>query len=165
MRINGPQLSCWLLALGLLLLVQATLPAQPMSVPPEPQPLPLQTESLQQQGQTQTDPWQSFDSAWSSLKLELMGWSEDSQTLYNSLEALQTEAEELRSSLTLSREQYKASEEARMIERKAAEARVVDAILRGIEAQKQMEAWRTGAKVAIAVGAAGWILATVALIR
>jgi hypothetical protein len=113
---------------------------------------------------TPTDPWQSFDQAWNSLKLELMGWSEDSQTLYDSLEALRIEAEGLRSSLTLSREQFAASEEARMIERKAAEAKVVDAILRSIEAQNQMEQSRTATLVVGGVGLVGWILAAVALV-
>jgi len=111
--------------------------------------------------QPQTNPWESFDSAWSSLKLELMGWSEDSQRLFELLETLQTEAEGLRSSLMLSREQFEASEEARVIERKAAEARVVDAILRSIEAQKQMERWRTVALVAGGVGILGWLVALI----
>lgn len=106
-----------------------------------------------------TDPWESFDLAWNSLKLELMGWSEDSQTLYDSLQVLQIEADGLRYSLTLSREQFAASEEARMIEREAAEAKVVDAILRSIEAQKQAEFWRKSTIVAIGLGALGWLLA------
>jgi hypothetical protein len=129
-----------------------------------PPPLPQLSDSLPSTGTPQTDPWESFDSAWSSLKLELMGWSEDSQKLYELLEALQTEADGLRYSLTLSREQFEASEEARMIERKAAEAKVVDAILRSIEAQRQMERWRAGALVAGGAGLVGWILAAIALV-
>jgi hypothetical protein len=135
------------------------------SVQPVSPPLPPPSENSASTEQPQTDPWESFDSAWSSLKLELMGWSEDSLRLYGLLEALQTEASGLRSSLTLSREQYEASEEARMIERKEAEAKIVEAIIRGVDAEFARDRalvasrrWRTTALIAAGAAALGWLL-------
>ena len=118
-----------------------------------------------------TDPWNSFDSAWSSLKLELMLWSEDSLRLYGLLEALQTEAEGLRSLLMLSTEQLLASEAARLEERQATELilaeacrRADEADSRAFEADKQArrarmagKRWRNLAFGLAGVGALGWI--------
>jgi hypothetical protein len=120
--------SSLLLLLVLLLLVQATLQAQPMSGPPEPQPLPLQTESLQQSELPPTDPWESFESLWSSLKSELTESDQDWQRLQSSLQELQTETAALRSSLTASTRLYESSEAARMIEREQASLILSDAI-------------------------------------
>jgi hypothetical protein len=120
-----------------------------------------------------TDPWDNFDSAWTSLKLELNLWSEDSQMLYGLLEALQTEAEGLRSSLMLSTEQLLASETARLEERQATELLVADARRRidesasqASEAVKQADRasrtgrrWRNLAFGAAGIGALGWIAA------
>lgn len=124
-----------------------------------------------------TDPWGSFDSAWSSLKLELTQWSEDSLMLYDLLEVLQTEAEGLRSSLTLSTEQLLASEAARLEERQATEQMMMDAIRRideaekrALEADRQAEQasasrtrWRTLALGAAGLGTLGWITAWIGL--
>ena len=139
---------------------------------------------LQQQGlsswSTETppiDPWTNFDSAWTSLKLELTLWSEDSLKLYGLLEALQTEAEGLRSSLTLSTEQLLASEAARLEERQATELILADANRRAAEAEsraseagRQAERasasrtrWRSLALGAAGIGALGWITAWIGL--
>lgn len=120
-----------------------------------------------------TDPWGSFDSAWTSLKLELTQWSEDSLMLYDLLEALQTEAEGLRSSLMLSTEQLLASEAARLEERQATELLLADACRRAdeadsraIEAVRQAERvsasrtrWRNLAIGAASLGVLGWVTA------
>lgn len=94
-----------------------------------------------------TDPWANFDSAWTSLRDELTASSEDSAKLSILLQGLQTEADGLRLSLALSIQQYEVSEASQMIERAAAEAKVTDAILRGIEAEKRARAWQTGAAI------------------
>jgi hypothetical protein len=124
-----------------------------------------------------TDPWDSFDSAWTSLKLELNLWSEDSQELYSLLEALQTEAEGLRSSLMLSTEQLLASEAARLEERQATELilsdarhKAVEAIKLATEADRKTERasssarrWRGLAFGALGIGTLGWITAWIGL--
>ena len=51
---------------------------------------------------------------------------------------------------------YEQSEASRMIEREAAEARITDAILRGIDAEKSRDRWKTSA---IILGCVGIILA------
>ena len=68
--------------------------------------------------------------------------------------------------MTLSREQFEASEEARMIEREAAEARIVDAIMVGINATKERDkavkaqaAWRATALVLAGAAITGWLIA------
>jgi hypothetical protein len=120
-----------------------------------------------------TDPWASFDSAWTSLKHELNQWSEDSQMLYALLEALQTEAAGLRSSLMLSTEQLQASESARLGERQATELILAEARSQAYEADRQAYAadqkaerasitskrWRSIALGALGLGALGWITA------
>jgi len=98
-----------------------------------------------------TDPWSSFDSAWASLKDELTASDEDSARLLKLLQGLQTEAEGLRSSLALSIQQFKDSEASRMIEREAAEAKITDAILRGIAAEKSRDRWKTATIIASTV--------------
>jgi hypothetical protein len=137
----------------------------------------LQNSSTTNSEMPPTDPWSSFDSAWTSLKLELNLWSEDSQELYSLLEALQTEAEGLRSSLTLSTEQLLASEAARLEERQATELLLVDAHRRADEADnKASEAglqaerafasrtrWRNLAIGTASLGALGWLTAWTAL--
>lgn len=124
-----------------------------------------------------TDPWASFEQAWSGLKGELTQWSEDSLRLYSLLEALQTEAEGLRSSLTLSTEQLLASEQARLRERQATESLLVDAQLRVDEAALRADnadlladraarserLWRRLAFTAAGLGALGWLTAWASL--
>jgi len=78
---------------------------------------------------------------------------EDSARLLTLLQGLQTEAAALRSSLELSIQQFEGSEAARLIEREAAEKRVVDAILRGVEAERQRD--RARALAGILGGVAG----------
>lgn len=158
--------SAWVLLLLLLCMALVSTRAEDQSEPPMPQPSPQWSENSASTGTLQTDPWASFDLAWTNLKLELIGWSEDSQTLYDSLQVLKTEADGLRYSLTLSREQFEASEEARMIERKAAEARVVDAIMVGINATKERDkavkaqaTWRATALVLAGAAITGWLIA------
>lgn len=94
-----------------------------------------------------TDPWANFDSAWTSLKDELIQSAEDSEKLSTLLLGLQIEVEELRSSLAESTRQFELSEANRMIEREAAEAKVTDAILKGIKAAKSRDRWKTAAIV------------------
>jgi septal ring factor EnvC (AmiA/AmiB activator) len=156
--------SSLLLLLVLLLLVQATLQAQPMSGPPEPQPLPLQTESLQQSELPPTDPWESFESLWSSLKSELTESDQDWQRLQSSLQELQTETAALRSSLTASTRLYESSEAARMIEREQASLILSDAIRKGSEAEKARDGWMAIASIAGAVAAIGWIVAALSMV-
>ena len=48
----------------------------------------------------QSDPWANFDNLWQSLKDELTGSEADWQELSKQLDALQTEASALKSSLT-----------------------------------------------------------------
>ena len=158
--------SAWVLVLLLLFMGLVSARAEDLNEQPMPQPLLPLSESMPSTGTLPTDPWLNFDQAWISLKLELMGWSEDSQTLYDSLQVLRIEADGLRSSLTLSREQFEASEEARMIEREAAEARIVDAIMVGINATKERDkavkaqaAWRATALVLAGAAITGWLIA------
>jgi len=94
-------------------------------------------------GPIPTDPWSNFDSAWTNLKDELTQSAEDSEKLSNLLHQLQTETNGLRSSLAQSIQQYEDSEKARMIERSAAEAKITDAILKGIKAEKSRDRWKT----------------------
>ncbi|MBU1081606.1 MAG: hypothetical protein KKB59_14075, partial [Spirochaetes bacterium] len=152
--------SWWLVALFLLvaLFSARTVWGQETSASEAP---PLSLSSTPNSASTEsqpTDPWESFDSAWTSLKDELLQSAEDSEKLSRLLEGLQTEASELRFSLALSIQQYADSEAARMIEREAAEKRVVDAILRGIEAEHQRD--RARLLAAILGGLAGMITST-----
>lgn len=94
-----------------------------------------------------TDPWNSFAATWQSLKDELIQSAEDSVKLSALLQGLRTEADGLRFSLAQSILQFEASEAARMIEREAAEAKVTDAILQGMEAAKSRDRWKTIAVV------------------
>jgi hypothetical protein len=126
------------------------------SGPTEPPPWPPQNSNWQSSEATQTDSWQSFDSAWETLKNELTGWQEDSQTLYVLLETLQTEADGLRSSLTESITRYESSEAARMTEREQSTTALAEAIRKGAAAELSRNRWRTGALVATAAAAAGW---------
>jgi len=133
--------------------------AEDQSEPPMLQPLPEWSENSASTGTLQTDPWESFDQLWQTLKDELTASEQDSKKLQELLDGLLIERDGLQSSLMESTRLYEQSEEARMIERKAAEAKVVDAILRSIEAQKQAEFWRKSTIVAIGLGALGWLLA------
>ncbi len=165
--------SCWGLACLLSCLPLAMSWAEGMSINAPDSPLLQQGLSTMGSGTPQTDPWASFDSAWTSLKLELTQWSEDSQMLYALLEALQTEADGLRSSLMLSTEQLQASETSRLEERQATELLLADARRRAAESdRKASEAtgqterasassrhWRNLAFGAAGIGALGWITA------
>lgn len=124
-----------------------------------------------------TDPWINFDSTWKSLKRELTQWSEDSLVLYGLLEALQTEAEGLRSSLMLSTEQLLASETALLAERQTTEQILADAKRRVEEAEERTgiadrraeratissKRWRNYTLGALGIGTLGWITAWTAL--
>lgn len=148
----------WLLALlGLVLLFAArTVSGQELLTSDTPTPSPQSNETLPNTDPTPTDQWASFDQLWTSLKDELTQSDADSQALLTSLEALRIEADELRSSLTESTRLYEQSEASRMIEREAAEARITDAILRGIDAEKSRDRWKI---TAIILGGVGIILA------
>jgi len=148
----------WLLALlGLVLLFAArTVSAQELPTSNTPTPSPQSSEALPNTEPTPTDQWASFDLLWTSLKDELTQSDADSQALLISLEALRIEADELRSSLTESTRLYEQSEASRMIEREAAEARITDAMLRGIDAEKSRDRWKI---TAIILGCVGIILA------
>ena len=160
---RSPQSSWWLLALLFLVLFFSARTAwgQEPSVPGQPPPSLQSAQSLPTSSTTPTDPWESFDSAWSSLKDELTASDEDSAKLLTLLQGLQTEAVALRSSLELSIRQYENSEASRLIEREAAEKRVVDAILRGAEAERQRD--RARALSGILGGIAGVLGASLAL--
>ena len=151
--------SAWVLLLLLLFMGLVSTRAEDQSEPPMPQPLPASSESWLTPELLQTDPWQSFDLLWQTLKEELTASETDSKKLQELLDGLLIERDGLQFSLTESTRLYEQSEEARMIERKAAEAKVVDAILRSIEAQKEAEFWRKSTIVAIGLGALGWLLA------
>ena len=148
----------WLVALlGLVLLFAArTVSAQELPTGDTPTPSLQSNETLPNTEPTPTDQWASFDQLWTSLKDELTQSDADSQALLTSLEALRIEADELRSSLTESTRLYEQSEARLMIEREAAEARITDAILRGIDAEKSRDRWKTSA---IILGCVGIILA------
>ena len=148
----------WLVALLALVLLSLarTVSAQELPTSNTPTPTPQSSETLPNTEPTPTDQWASFDLLWTSLKDELTQSDADSQALLTSLEALRIEADELRSSLTESTRLYEQSEASRMIEREAAEARITDAILRGIDAEKSRDRWKTSA---IILGCVGIILA------
>ena len=141
--------SAWVLVLLLLFMGLVSTRAEDQSEPPMPQPSPQWSENSASTGTLQTDPWLYFDQAWISLKLELMGWSEDSQTLYGLLDQLQIEAVGLRSSLTLSREQFEDSEAARTQEREAATKRLAAEKLRADRAEQSAQFWKP-----VAIGSA-----------
>lgn len=123
----------------------------------QPPSLPMPGLSTPNTSQSPTSDWQTFTDAWAMLKAELIASAEDSEKLLTQLERLQTEAAELRSLLQLSTEQYKALEAAMAIERARAEAMITDRILRGVKAEKERDAWRTGAVIAGGIGLAGWL--------
>lgn len=149
----------WLVALLALVLLSLarTVSGQEFPTSDTPTPTPQSSETLPNTEQTPTDQWASFDLLWTSLKDELTQSDADSQALLTSLEALRIEADELRSSLTESTRLYEQSEASRMIEREAAEARITDAILRGIGAEKSRDRWKI---TAIILGGVGIILAS-----
>ena len=148
----------WLVALLALVLLSLarTVSGQELLTSDTPTPSLQSNETLPNTDPTPTDQWASFDQLWTSLKDELTQSDADSQALLTSLEALRIEADELRSSLTESTRLYKQSEASRIIEREAAEARITDAILRGIDAEKSRDRWKTSA---IILGCVGIILA------
>ena len=148
----------WLVALLALVLLSLarTVSGQELPASDTPTPLPQSSETLPNTEPTPTDQWASFDLLWTSLKDELTQSGADSQALLTSLEALRIEADELRYSLMESMRLYEQSETSRMIEREAAEARITDAILRGIDAEKSRDRWKTSA---IILGCVGIILA------
>ena len=148
----------WLVALLALVLLSLarTVSGQELPASDTPTPSPQSSETMPSTEPNPTDQWASFDSLWTSLKDELTQSDADSQALLTSLEALRIEADELRSSLTESTMLYEQSEASRMIEREAAEARITDAILRGIDAEKSRDRWKTSA---IILGCVGIILA------
>ena len=148
----------WLVALLALVLLSLarTVSGQELPASDTPTPAPQSNETLPNTEPTPTDQWASFDLLWTSLKDELTQSDADSQALLISLEALRIEADELRSSLTESTRLYEQSEASRMIEREAAEARITDAILRRIDAEKSRDRWKTSA---IILGCVGIILA------
>lgn len=148
----------WLVALLALVLLSLarTVSGQELPTSDTPPTSPQSSETLPNTEPTPTDQWASFDQLWTSLKDELTQSDADSQALLTSLEALRIEADELRSSLTESTRLYEQSEASRMIEREAAEARITDAILRGIDAEKSRDRWKTSA---IIIGCVGIILA------
>ncbi len=169
--------SCWGLACLLSCLPLAMPWAEGMNIDDPNSPLLPQGLSTTSSEIPQTDPWGNFDSAWTSLKLELTQWSEDSLMLYDLLEALQTEAEGLRSSLLLSTEQLQVSEAARLEERQATEIILAEAIRRASEANRQAteadrkaghaaitgKRWRSLALGAAGLGTLGWITAWIGL--
>lgn len=148
----------WLVALLALVLLSLARTASGQELPTSDTPptSPQSNETLPNTEPTPTDQWASFDQLWTSLKGELTQSDADSQALLTSLEALRIEADELRSSLTESTRLYEQSETSRMIEREAAEARITDAILRGIDAEKSRDRWKI---TAIILGGVGIILA------
>ena len=148
----------WLLALLALVLLSLarTVSGQELPASNTPTPSPQLSETSPNTEPTPTDQWASFDQLWTSLKDELTQSDADSQALLTSLEALRIEADELQSSLKESTRLYEQSEASRMIEREAAEARITDAILRGIDAEKSRDRWKI---TAIILGGVGIILA------
>lgn len=148
----------WLVALLALVLLSLarTVSGQETQSGSTPTPSPQSSKTMPSTEPNPTDQWASFDQLWTSLKDELTQSDADSQALLTSLEALRIEADELRSSLTESTMLYEQSEASRMIEREAAEARITDAILRGIDAEKSRDRWKTSA---IILGCVGIILA------
>lgn len=110
----------WWLLPCLLLAGAGTSWAQTVEQPASPQSV----LNLPTPDTTQTDPWSSFDESWETLKGELTEWAEDSQRLSALLEALQIEADGLRSSLEQSTRLYGQSEAARMTERELAQSTI-----------------------------------------
>jgi hypothetical protein len=115
--------------------------------------------------QTQTDPWESFDSLWNELKIELSQSEQDWQLLHDSLGLLRIEADGLRSSWTESTRLYEQSEADRLNEREQAQTALRIAIERGAAAERSRDLWRTGALVVLAVAVieAAIIAAAIAL--
>ncbi|MGD9938605.1 MAG: hypothetical protein AB7T74_02265 [Clostridia bacterium] len=106
--------------------------------------------------------WQS----WETFKTEFQAFSLSLETYLDQVEAYGISFEELPAFMTHLTESYKASESARMIEREVAEAKVVDAIMDGIHAEKERDtavrsrdAWRTAALVSAGTAVLGWLLA------
>lgn len=156
----------WLLALLLLVLFFSarTIWADETSAPATPPPLLLPNQSLPMSDTTPTDPWSSFDQAWSSLKNELTGSQTDLETLSSLLQNLRIEADELRFSLQASTRLYEQSEVARMTERRAAIDREAGIVERLWAAERSRGAWRVVAIVAgsLAVASAGLVALAIA---
>jgi len=125
---RSPQSSWWLLALLSLVLffsartVWGEEPNAPPtsdnlnpSAPSTPEPLPLTISG-----------WQAFDEAWTSLQAELIASAEDSTKLSALLLQLQTELDELRSSLKQSDALLQSSAQALALERQAVAVAISD---------------------------------------
>lgn len=160
------QSSWWLLALLFLVLFFSarTIWADETSAPATPPLLQPSSLSGQTTSTTPTDPWSSFEQAWSSLKGELTGSQTDSEALSILLQGLQTEASALRSSLQESTKRYEASEAARMTEREACIEREAGIVERLWAAERSRAAWRTGALIGISAAALEAVIIIVFLI-
>ena len=151
--------SAWVLLLLLLFMGLVSTRAEDQSEPPMPQPLPASSESWLTPELLQTDPWQSFDLLWQTLKEELTASESDSKKLQELLDGLLIERDGLQFSLTESTRLYEQSEEARMSERKADEYRLVEANRQAFKFENQMKTWRTAALISTGLGLIGWLLA------
>ena len=115
-------------------------------------PLPPLQPSLSLPGLNPNGAWTIFDQLWMTLRRELAESEADSRRLQESLQASQTEAAGLQSSLTESRRLLTISGQARLDERKLSDQVIADA-------QRSRNRWRTAAIAAGTAAALGWIVA------
>jgi hypothetical protein len=117
----------------------ATLSAQPTQTPEPPSSPPSAEPSTPPSLPTDTAPGPSLSELWAQLKSELIASDADWQRVSSLLDALQIEADGLRSSLTLSTALLEQSEAARETERQV----LLDTIAARDLAQRKATAWRT----------------------
>lgn len=146
--------SLWALFLLACLLSAVTSWAQPTQPPEPPSSPPSAEPSTLPSLPTDTAPGPSLSELWAQLKSELIASDADWQRVSSLLDALQIEADGLRSSLTLSTELLEQSEAAREAERQAA----LEAMARADAAERSRNTWR-----AVGLVAGGLVLADLAI--
>lgn len=146
--------SPWALCLLACLLLAGTPWAQPTQTPEPPSSPPSAEQSTLPSLPTDTVPEPSLSELWTQLKSELIASDADWQRVSSLLDALQIEADGLRSSLMQSTELYRQADAAREAERHAA----LDAMARADAAERSRDIWR-----AVGITAGGLLIADIAI--
>jgi len=146
----SPWALCWLACL----LLAGTPWAQPTPTPEPPSSPPSAEQSTLPSLPTDTVPEPSLSELWAQLKSELIASDADWQRVSSLLDALQIEADGLRSSLMQSTELYRQADAAREAERQAA----LDALARADAAERSRDIWR-----AVGLTAGGLLIADIAI--
>ncbi len=108
---------------------------------------------------------ESIVELWSQFRAEYPSFRLNLESFLDQVEAFGISLEDLPAFLSYSISSFENSEAARMIEREEAEAKIVEAIMRGVEADRSLEecqgrvdVWRVSFFVVLIVGSLGWLL-------